>query len=151
MVNMHGPLNMWKNWGTKFSASKIWAPKLPSQVDMAILSGPNFPSEKFCSPIFSSCSVTPCMLTMTLLPERMMVHVITMPWVKALQSCPNTEDLWVYIKNRREKKEKNAFPRSSKQSRFLTSLQDTWIKARLQCLNPWHGNGHDYMNHHSFG
>ena len=42
---------------------------------MAILSGPNFPSGKFCSPIFSHVRVTPCMLTMTMLPERMLVRV----------------------------------------------------------------------------
>ena len=59
--------------GKEISASKIWAPKFPRKRLWQFC-----PSGKFCSilfPNFFTCSVTPCMLTMTMLPERMMVRV----------------------------------------------------------------------------
>ena len=49
MVSIHGPPNMWKNWGTKLN--------------------------KILFPNFFTCSVTPCMLTMTMLPERILGRV----------------------------------------------------------------------------
>ena len=91
---------MWKNWGTKFSARKIWT-RQNCHIRLRVNFGAQILQADYLVPQFFHMFGGPCMLTMACYPvmplKLISFFVMLLLWVKALHSCPSTYRSWVTV------------------------------------------------------